>query len=419
MLTRRGIPVSDHNSLDINDGMPPFSQWRVEEEVLSLTAEEQRLLPDGWTVEPFELVSRKFYHDQDDWRQKIFTVLNALKELEAHGVKFITNTRTGFHVHVGFAEDKVPLRAAKNVFLFTTAFESLFDELHAAPRIAIPWATQERHHCYPLSFFAAKCGHGNSIFERLLYIERANSYEQIGAAFFVSEEKMGTGEICTGHNSAVNFDNLFPNEELGRHAETLTGTIEFRQHAGTLDYNAIVAWIETTVGIVGYAEECAVSTDAMASFADLLARAASGSVGWGELACGEHLLVPREVGEYYAALKNGTLVLPSPQTTNAHAQIVPLISANWARTTADSSCQLVNATIGEKLAHGIYGHDPSLAPFEVKAEIGSKLMAHLKDGAEMMGVEDWGPEDLSLALQWVFGELARGHSAALDAACKV
>ena len=296
---------------------PPYSQWRIEPEVLDLSPQEQLLLPEGYVVEAIELISRKFYPGHEDWRSEILAVLDALRELEGYGVKFLTNESAGFHVHVGYHEHSVPLRTAKNVFLFAAAFEAQLDELHSAPRIAVPVNAEKRHHCHPLSFFLAnKCGMGSTVYERLQFVERAASYEQLGSIFFVSAEEMGSDEVRTGHNSAYNFDNLFPNPELDRHAETLTGTVEFRQHAGTLDYNAIVAWVETTTAIVRYAAETE-----MEDLLEVLMTATSERTGLGFLA--EMIVLPDEVSEYHELLTNGTLVVPAPETTDAHTPLIP------------------------------------------------------------------------------------------------
>lgn len=397
------IPVSDHNSLSINDGAAPFSQWRIEEEVLSLSPEEALLLPRGYIVEGIELASRKFFHAHEDWRTELATVLHALREVEAQlGVKFLVNESTGLHVHVGYDGEAVPLRTAKNVFLLNTAFERVLDSLHAAPRIAIPSDKEERHHCYPLSFFATKRSHGVGLFERLQYIERIASYEQLGSCFFISADEMGMDEGCTGHNSALNFDNLFPDPENGRHAETLTGTVEFRQHTGTLDWNAIVAWIELTIAIVRFAE-----MESPGPILDLLAMAVhpGANVAW---LC-DTLGVPQEVEEYYTAVAAGKLVQPGPEVSGAHSLILPLLSQNWSANAASSSRAAVQLVINEKTAQGMYGHDPVFAPLELPPTVGQGLL-----GAEIelnlaLGVESWGDESLSCAMVSVLGKLARAH----------
>lgn len=419
-LVRRSVPVSNHNSLCINDGLPPFSQWRVEEEVLDLTPEEQALLPAGYIAEPLELASRKFFYARDDWRTEITTVLNALKELEAHGVKFITNRSTGFHVHVGYDHYTVPLRTAKNLFLFATAYEHVLDELHAAPRIAIPWEKQERHHCYPLSFFAKRRDHGRELFERLRYIERAQTYEQLGSTFFASTDEMGTGEQCTGHNSAYNFDNLYPDEERGRYAETLTGTIEFRQHAGTLDFTAITSWIEVTVGLVRFAAESASNTDEMENFVNLLFNAVHPNQPhkglWTDLGVAD---MPEEVYEYYNALKNGTLIIPAPEITDKHLPLLPLLTANWTANVADSSRQAVQDTIRHKSDEGLYGHDYASVGFVVPNGSATSLLDTKKHEAMFPGGQSWSEADFSLVMEWMFDYVSKRHQDAIAAVAAV
>lgn len=420
-LLAHDISISDHNSLSINDGALPFSQWRVEEEVLSLTPEEEELLPEGYVVEPVELASRKFYYAHEDWRAEVNAVLAALRELEAaYGVKFMTNSSAGFHVHVGYSDAStsasipVPLRTAKNVFLFATAFEPLIDTLHATPRIAIPWEKKERHHCYPLSFFATKRRHGDELFERLQFIERMQSYDDIGSAFFMPADEMGGDEQCTGHNAAYNFDNLFPDEGNGRYAETLTGTIEFRQHAGTFDFDAIVAWVELTTAIVRYAADSGADVNGMQDFVGMLASATDPKVGWDNFLNESLVAVPHEVREYYDAVTSGTLTLPyEPQVQEIHAPLLPLLRLNHAVNTTDFSRRVVQTTIADKFAHGTYGHDPVAAPFVFPETCADEILAvRLGDDANR-GFRAVSAEEMSTVIQGALGELAEAHQEVL------
>lgn len=416
-LASHGVPVSDPSALTIQDTAPPYSRWRVDDEHLSLTDDEQRLLPPGYLVQPLELASRKFLHAHDDWRGEVLAVLAALRELEATGMKFLVNESTGFHVHVGYSDGHiVPLRTAKNVCLFATAFEAVLDTLHASTRIAIDWHARDRQHCYPLSFFATVRQHGEHLFERLEYIERAASLAELAAMSVVSTALLGNGEECTGHNSAVNFDNLFPDPDLGRPAETLTGTIEFRQHAGTLDAAAILAWIDTTTGIVRLCADGAASPRRMEDFLDLLAAAPEGCTPWATLAGDTLLALPADARAHYDARLAGTLPQPAPATTDAHAPLVPLLSANWARNTARSSRALVHKVVEEKFAQGVYGFDPGAVRPEFPGMLAGTLLQSQREACVELGVEAWSEADLSCMVRWCFEELGKMHRVAIDAA---
>ena len=80
-------------------------------------------------------------------------------------------------------------------------------------------------------------------FDWLANIEGVSTYEDLGDFFTCLRPYAGPEWDMNGHHSSLNFDNLFPSEEMARYEEYLTGTIEFRQHAGTLDLLEILAWI--------------------------------------------------------------------------------------------------------------------------------------------------------------------------------
>lgn len=414
-LIRHGVPVSDHNSLDINDSTVPFSQWRVEEEVLTLTPEEKVLLPEGYTVEPLELASRKFTHGHEDWRGEIAKVLMALTELELlYGVKFITNSSAGFHVHVGDSSPSpLPLRTAKNVFLFCTAYEAMIDSLHAVERIAIPWGKQERHHCYPLSFFAAQRGLGDTLFERLQSIEQIVSYEQLGSSFAVSADEMDSDEGCTGHNAAINFDNLFPDEEIGRYAEGLTGTIEFRQHAATLDLQAIVSWVEFTTALVRYCEEATSTATDTRNFILNLAAAVhpATSLSDHDFFCPDTMFaVPGDVRTYYQSLVSGTLPPSEAFLTAYHTPLLPLLETNAAQRHASTSRAAILSAIATKCAQGSYGHDPELAPFAPPEMMVFSMIEEKEERCIEAGFDLESDEGVSWVLRAAFAALEERHS---------
>lgn len=417
-LREAGVPVSNHTCMDIGGLTPaPFSEWRVEEEVLELTPEEQALLPAGYSADPIEMVSRKFSHALDNWQGEIAAVLTVLQNLETQcGVKFMTNRSCGFHVHVGQLDGTpLPLRTAKNLYLLTTAFESSLDALHAAHRIAIPWDAKERQHCWPLSFFATKQNHGGNVFERFLHIEHLTSYEELGGCFFLDSEDMAGREECTGHNSAINFDNLFPDEDMGRHQETLTGTIEFRQHAATLDLETICAWVQLTTGMVRFASRA--MQQKPGQFVDLLANALSEEMNIDALLA---LLDIPDVATntHYYAVSSGRYVLPAPLLTPAHAPLLPLVAATWAAAAASTSRQAVDAVIEEKASQGVYGNDPNLTAFKLHDKAVEDSWWHMEREKFIAGqyLETWDPEELSRVMAAFFKTLSADYEMALRSA---
>lgn len=96
---------------------------------------------------------------------------------------------------------------------------------------------------------------GANVFQWLSTIQSVRTYEELGSLFVVP------GTESKGHDSAYNFDNLYPDAREGRHLENLTNTIEFRQHEGTFDLLAIVAWVELVAAIVQFATGHTVDDD--------------------------------------------------------------------------------------------------------------------------------------------------------------
>ncbi|KAK5112857.1 hypothetical protein LTR85_011084 [Meristemomyces frigidus] len=264
-LQRAGIPATGHESLDDEyTDAPSHSRWRVEGDCCDLSQQEAEVIPEGFQVEDVELSSRKFDFFRDDWRSEIKAVLDNLAGLEASskGCRFITNESTGFHVHIGNGDEKIPLRAAKNIFELATAFERAFDLLNTAPRITPPSSDGAWFLYAPPSFFHlhnganVKSGYKAMLYDWLASIEERETYEGLGSLFQVRDKEKFpyfSATVTHGHNSAYNFDNLFAAK--GRYEAALTKTIEFRGHTGTLDFLEIVTWVLLTMQMVKYGHE--------------------------------------------------------------------------------------------------------------------------------------------------------------------
>ncbi|KAI6940041.1 hypothetical protein KC348_g4156 [Hortaea werneckii] len=280
-LLDASIPATGHESLDedINDPCPPYTRWSVTEDICNLSLTERLHLPPHHRVETVELSSRKLlFHPPCSWQNEIYTILRLLHQLELKtGCRFLTNSSTGLHVHVGHPspDEKPSLRTAKNLLQLVTAFESRIDLLHAANRIRDPVPEAEEEggeeggggqilYAGP-SFFhsvngltqpptdssvGAKVGGKANIFDWLSTIERMDSYSSLASVLKIRDKKrfpMSSygGEGGSGKTSAYNFDNLLSSDEGGgqeEEEEQGTGTIEFRQHCGTLDFLSICAW---------------------------------------------------------------------------------------------------------------------------------------------------------------------------------
>ncbi|KAK0278530.1 hypothetical protein LTR35_009269 [Friedmanniomyces endolithicus] len=219
---------------------------------------------DSYTSESVELASRRFDFFHDDWRGEIKRVLDALRQLEqSPGARFFTNASTGLHVHVADHDRGLPLRAAKNLLQLATAFERCLDALHATNRIAYPRVFSHDggnsigdFWCAPLSWFHRSNGQtsaDSNLYDWLAAIEDQPSLPALNTGICgLTDEIAEAGGLfhrtAYGHNSAYNLDNLYPHFA----GERYTGTLEFRQHAGTMDFLEVVQWIVLTTSLVRY-----------------------------------------------------------------------------------------------------------------------------------------------------------------------
>lgn len=381
-LIDANIPATGWEPIDfdIDDDHPTHSRWRVETDVLSLSAEEQYQLPSGWTSEAVELSSRKFSLARDDWEAEIREVLNVLRRLESSGCRFMTNQSTGLHVHVGNGTQNVPLPIARRVFQLVTAFERCFDELHTVPRVALPDPGTWPHWYYPPSFFHSFVREEGTVvpevfrfvpmFDRLVDIEAVGTYEELAALFRFGSD---WPPAITGHNTAYNFDNLFAEERLDRFERTLTKTIEFRQHTGTLDFLEIVKWVRLACQIV---EKC--STIADDHFMDFCFCAADTDFDLSRLLLA--LGCSGDVIQHF--LGDGPIGHVGPDT-NAGFVRIPEVDAVLEQN--DHECEkradrdAVRTAIVEKLQSGLYGLNPTVhtMPFREAAMFDMERIRHM------------------------------------------
>ena len=267
-LVANGIDSTGHEWHDSDDdssatvedeiftGKPEYSQWIVQSEAgLFLSEKEEATIPNNrFEIHCIEISSRKFEF-AENWRPEVENVLRVLRSFNECECRFITNSTTGFHIHIGFGNDLVPLRTTKNILQFCTAFEDRLDALYSTDRIDEDCAQNAmkstRHFNAGLAWHFQNnkaTDFGRNVFHWLASIEEASSYEQLGR-FFKNEVLFNTNQSIetNAHFATVNIDNLY-----SRGWEDPKGTIEFRQHAGTLDILAIITHIELTRAIVAW-----------------------------------------------------------------------------------------------------------------------------------------------------------------------
>ena len=144
-----------------------------------------------------------------------------------------TNDTTGLHVHVGDSSRGFPLGVCQKVMGFFYTFDELLAPLHPRSREDHSWALNIR------DAFQLPILNSWSVSEALEAIFDTNTIEEL---------EFGFG----GRRPAVNLKNLGNGGTPGKK------TIEFRQHAGTLEPERVQAWIQTVGGIVDW---CRRATD--------------------------------------------------------------------------------------------------------------------------------------------------------------
>jgi hypothetical protein len=258
----RGIKSTGHENIDDEECWDlnfesSYSRYCVKDEGgLYLSTKEREVLPSqlmDHMIQPLEVSSRLLSFESGTWKEELATVLGAFDDLRAKGVRFITNSSTGFHIHVGFGSEIMPLRTAKSVLQLCTGFEDRLDALYSTSRIDENTSTNAppgRHFNASLAWHFKnneKTELGSNIFHWLTSIEEASSFEELGN--FFRNHIPNCSRKTSGHYSTLNLDNLYapPYVSQGPDDSESTsepiGTIEFRQHGGTLDFEAIVAHI--------------------------------------------------------------------------------------------------------------------------------------------------------------------------------
>ena len=264
----KGIKSTGHEDEDYEEELDPssdtsYSRWSFRNEGgLDLSKTEREALPTqlmDHNIQPLEVSSRLLNFECDDWKKELITVLEAFSDLSKRGVRFVTNATTGFHVHIGFGSEIMPLRTAKSVLELCTGFEDRLDALYSTSRIDENAATKfpdGRHFNAGLAWHFQnneKTELNPNIFHWLTSIEEASSFEELGG--FFRNHIPNSSAKTTAHYSTLNLDNLYAAPHASEDADPI-GTIEFRQHGGTLDYEAIVSHILLKQALVSFCHTC-------------------------------------------------------------------------------------------------------------------------------------------------------------------
>jgi hypothetical protein len=220
-LRARGIKTSRNAA-----SRSPYGEWIVgcDKSVWERDGEFDAA-PQGNELEweAIEISSRKLLLDERGSLKEVSAVLEVLHKLEEQfQCRFLCNTTTGFHVHIGNKHRPIPLRTAKKVTQFGTAFARIMDLVHPAERIVYPDKDHVAPCNAPLSLShlqGTKSVSESNVFDWLRRIEETATFEQLDSLFQVRDEN---GLLQGGHRAVYNFENLVADE-----LKEPKGTIEF------------------------------------------------------------------------------------------------------------------------------------------------------------------------------------------------
>ena len=139
------------------------------------------------------------------------------------------NESCGLHVHVGNQRQGFPLQTVKNLATLVTCFEKQFNQLHPLHRLQAEYSMQQTTAFEPEDrdpWYIAGLIDG---FEDL-------------ETFLNTFGKDRTDKALFEHHWCYNFNNL--------QLSWTKKTIEFRQHAGSLDADTILRWVNFACALV-------------------------------------------------------------------------------------------------------------------------------------------------------------------------
>lgn len=207
-LTDHGIPTNKWGRAE------DFTKWTVEHD--GTVAREEDGVQD-WSA--IELKTPAFF--SNPWA--LDQVKKALYVVKTHFTA-VVNDSCGLHVHVGNCHEGYPLRTLKNFAMLITSFERQFSSLHPFDRINNHFVRPVGESFPPMM----------SVWDKLLVIESCRTVEQIIQKFNYENNKW----------TAYGFPTLL---------NPCLRTIEFRQHSGTLDKDAITHWANLSINLINLA----------------------------------------------------------------------------------------------------------------------------------------------------------------------
>ena len=221
--------LSEHGFL-VNKYLGPmrleegYGKWGVDQDgSIQVNPESEDPVSAQISYTGVEVQSPVFLLGSDAFRE----IVQFLEVLKLHFDVFV-NPSCGLHVHVGDGNKGFPLDTVKNLCLLATGFEQQFNSLHPLHRIDNLYAKPPGRALPP-----------GSPLEKLAAIDALTSISDIVEHFNVFE---GVNDPAMAYN-------------LGNLLYTNKHTIEFRQHAGSLEPMEVIKWVELVTGLVTLSHE--------------------------------------------------------------------------------------------------------------------------------------------------------------------
>lgn len=261
---------------------------------------------DKWGVVPDDSISARSEKSDPRWAgwnftgvelrtpayqlcSKAFIEIGKVLHILNRCFDIFVNPSCGLHVHVGHGRAGFPVDTVKNFCSLVTGFERQLNSLHPLDRIQ--------------NLFAKPPGRilpSSSPIENLNEIDALGTIPDLVRYFHIIDDV---------HDSytAYNLANLYYTDKR---------TIEFRQHAGTIEPMAVIRWVEVVTGLVSLSHNTPYP-----AFEDLLQK----HVNDPRFSVVKllHTLNLHDVAEYYR--QRGTFNHP-PQTWDRENGLNPLIT---------------------------------------------------------------------------------------------
>ncbi|MCJ1398462.1 hypothetical protein MMC11_001662 [Xylographa trunciseda] len=237
-LQQLGVPVHDWGV----DGKKDYHRWTVslDDSVLPSDDDLQSMNPqwangqvtsltdDGRLAMCYasvEIFSRVLPYNIDALREVGIVVNTVAAEFPV-----FVNESCALHVHVGNMDFGFPIQTVKNFATLVTCFENQFNQIHPLHRLDYAYCLPET-----LAFRSSE----RNMWRMAEIIDQLNTPQKIIRQF--GTKRNDRDEVY--HWWCYNYNNLV----LAKR------TIEFRQHAGTLDLAAVFRWIKLACTLIAIA----------------------------------------------------------------------------------------------------------------------------------------------------------------------